>query len=609
MTSETRNMITAVVLSLIVLAGWQYFVVGPQLERAARQAEIEAQQNAEQQGRASGVDVATPVAGSANATPDVASTEFADRAAAIAGTPRVSIDTPALAGSINLVGGRIDDLALKNYRETVDPDSPIIHLLEPAGAPRSYFAEQGWVTAAGGTAKVPTGQTVWQVAGNDTLTQETPVTLTWDNGEGLEFRRTIAVDENYLFTITQEVTNTSTGDVALFPYAQISRHETPKVAGFFILQEGPLGVLGDANLVEKSYAGMKEELQSDYESNGGWLGFTDKYWATAIMPAPETPINSRFSYTKPAQTDIYKTSYVNREPVVVGAGSSAKNTSYLFAGAKVESIINTYETTYKFDRLELLIDWGWFHFITKPMFYMLRFIEGITGNFGVAILIVTVMVKALFFPLANKSYASMAAMRKVQPQIKALQEKYGDDRAAMQKAQMELFQKEKINPIAGCWPMLLQIPVFFSLYKVLFVTIEMRHAPFFGWIRDLASPDPTNIFNLFGLIPYDPTVLPVVGGFLHLGVWPVLMGIAMWAQMKLNPPPTDPTQAMIFGLMPIIFTFMLGGFPAGLVIYWTWNNFLGIVQQYAIMRRHGVEVNLLANMFGKSGKKADPPAR
>ncbi|MCF6302335.1 MAG: membrane protein insertase YidC, partial [Devosiaceae bacterium] len=463
--------------------------------------------------------------------------------------------------------------------------------------------EQGWGPAAGGSTKVPGGDTLWSVQGNRTLTANSPVVLTFDNGEGLIFSRTIAVDENYLFTVTQRVQNTSVGDVALFPYSRIVRHEIPSISGFFILHEGPIGVLGDANLVEKSYGDLQEDRQIDFEANGGWLGFTDKYWAAAIMPEPNVPINARFSWNRPAQTDVFQTSFVGRTPVVVTANTTAEHKSYIYAGAKVEANIATYETELGFDRLELLIDWGWFHFITKPMFYVIRWLNGVTGNFGVAILLVTVMVKGVFFPLANKSYASMAAMRKVQPEIKALQEKFGDDKAGMQKAQMELFQREKINPIAGCWPMLIQIPVFFSLYKVLFVTIEMRHAPFFGWIQDLAAQDPTNIFNLFGLLPYDPTALPIIGSFLAIGIWPVLMGIAMWVQMKLNPPPTDPTQAMIFGLMPILFTFMLGTFPAGLVIYWTWNNFLGILQQYYIMRKHGVDVNLLGNITKTFKKK------
>ncbi len=608
MSSDTRNMITAVVLSLIVVVGWQYFIVGPQVERAAQQAEIAALQSND----ANSADLATP-ADSSLATPVVSGElsndtnasvdSFSSRQEAIDNTPRIIIDTESLIGSINLIGGRIDDLSLKNYHETVDDNSPIIPLFNPVGADAAYFAEQGWVVATGGSANVPSGTTQWSVSGNKTLRADAPVTLTYDNGEGFVFSRTIEVDDNYLFTITQSVKNNSTGDVALYPYSRIARHETPDVSGFFILHEGPLGVLGDANLVEKSYKDLREDRQIDFESTGGWLGFTDKYWAAAIIPTPDAPINARYSWNNPNGSDVYQTSFVGRTPVVITANASADYKSYIYAGAKVESNIAAYESEFEFDRLELLIDWGWFHFITKPMFYVIRWLHGVTGNFGIAILLVTVMVKALFFPLANKSYASMAAMRKVQPEIKELQAKFGDDKAGMQKAQMELFQREKINPIAGCWPMLIQIPVFFSLYKVLFVTIEMRHAPFFGWIKDLAAQDPTNIFNLFGLLPYDPTALPVIGSFLAIGVWPVLMGIAMWVQMKLNPPPTDPSQAMIFGLMPILFTFMLGTFPAGLVIYWTWNNLLGIIQQYYIMRKHGVDVNLLGNMFGFLKKK------
>jgi YidC/Oxa1 family membrane protein insertase len=308
--------------------------------------------------------------------------------------------------------------------------------------------------------------------------------------------------------------------------------------------------------------------------------------------------------------DIYQSSYVETTPVVVAAGGIATNQSYIFAGAKEEAVISAYQREYGFDRIELMIDWGWLSFITHPMFSLLNFLNGIIGNFGVAVLCVTVIVKALFFPLANRSYASMAAMRRVQPEMKALQERFKDDKPAQQQAMMELYKREKINPLSGCWPMLIQIPVFFALYTVIFISLEMRHAPFFGWIQDLAAPDPTNIFTLFGLIPWDPTMLPILGGYLHLGVWPVIMGITMWVQMKLNPPPPDPTQAMIFSLMPIIFTFMLGTFPAGLVIYWAWNNTLSVTQQWFIMKRHGAEVNLFGNImdsFRRKPKPADAP--
>ena len=462
----------------------------------------------------------------------------------------------------------------------------------------------GWVPAAGAAIVVPDGKSVWTVEGaNSELTAATPVTLVWDNGAGLIFRRTFAVDEHYLFTVTQSVENTGTGDVALFPYARVARHGTPQVANFFIQHEGPHGVLGSNNLISFKYSDLQKDQQARYDNTSGWLGFSDKYWATAVLPQAGTAINALFSWKNTASYDDYQTSFVETTPVVVAAGSTATHESYLFAGAKEEAVISAYQQQYGFDRLDLLIDWGWLHFITKPMYYLLSLLYGVLGNFGLAILAVTVIVKGLFFPLANRSYASMAAMRRVQPEMKSIQERFKDDRPAQQQAMMELYKKEKINPLSGCWPLLIQIPVFFALYTVIFISLDMRHAPFFGWIQDLAAPDPTNIFTLFGLIPWDPTLVPFVGSFLHLGIWPVIMGITMWVQMKLNPPPPDPTQAMIFNWMPVIFTFMLGAFPAGLVIYWAWNNTLSVAQQWFIMKRHGVEVNLLGNIVNSLKRK------
>jgi YidC/Oxa1 family membrane protein insertase len=596
MQTDNRNMILAIVLSMVVLFGWQFFIAGPQLEQAQRRAQIEQQQAQADQG------LATPAADgstAATATADASGAQtFASRAAAIAATPRIPINTDSLSGSIALVGGRIDDLLLRKYRETVDKNSPNITLLSPAGVPHAFFAEQGWVPASGSSIAVPDKDTVWQLEGgpNATLTAATPVTISWDNGAGFIFRRTFAVDQNYLFTVTQSIENTSGAAASFFPYSRVARHGTPQVANFFILQEGPYGVLGAENLIELSYQDLAKAGQKDVVSTGGWLGFTDKYWATVVLPAPGTQINARFSYSQPGNTDVYQTSFVGSNALSVAPGATLTDTSFVFAGAKVEAIIDHYKEQHGFDRIDLLIDWGWFHFITYPMFLMIRALNGLLGNFGLAILAVTVVVKALFFPLANRSYASMAAMRRVQPEMKSIQERFKDDRAAQQQAMMELYKKEKINPLSGCWPILIQIPVFFALYKVLFVTIEMRHAPFFGWIQDLAAPDPTNIFTLFGLIPWDPTAVPLLGAFLHLGIWPIIMGITMWVQMRLNPPPPDPTQAMIFNWMPVIFTFMLGTFPAGLVIYWAWNNTLSIAQQWFIMKRHGAEVNLLGNI-------------
>ena len=599
---NNRNMIIAIILSVVVLFGWQFFVSGPQLQQAQKRAEIQQQQAAADQ------SLATPnadgsVTPAATPTAQPAGT-YATREAALEASPRVKIDTPALSGSINLTGARLDDLQLKEYHETVENNSPIITLLIPSAAPGGYYIEEGWTPAAGGTMAVPDATSVWTVDGiSQTVTVGTPVTLKWDNGAGLAFSRTIAVDDHYLFTVTQSVQNTGSGDVALYPYSRIVRQGTPKVANFFVQHEGPLGVLGTNNLISKKYTDIVSDKQVDASSNGGWLGFTDKYWATAVLSEPGAPLNARFSHVVTGALDVYQTSYVETTPVVVPAGGTATNKSYIFAGAKREAIIGGYEKAHSFDRLELLIDWGWLFFLTKPMFYLISFLYGIIGNFGLAILAVTVIVKGLFFPLASRSYASMAAMRRVQPEMKSIQERFKEDRPAQQTAMMELYKKEKINPLSGCWPILIQIPVFFSLYTVIFISLEMRHAPFFGWIVDLAAPDPTNIFTLFGLIPWNPTTLPVVGNFLHLGVWPVIMGVTMWVQMKLNPPPPDPTQAMIFNWMPVIFTFMLGTFPAGLVIYWAWNNTLSVTQQYFIMKRHGADVNLLANIIASFKRK------
>ena len=608
---DNRNVIIAAVLAMAILFGWQYFVAGPQMEQAQKQAELQASQQelakqASDNAALATPSTTTPEAGAAASVPSAAAAagQYETREAAIEATPRVAIETADLEGSINLVGGRIDDLKLKRYHETVDPNSPIITLLSPAGGPDAYFAEEGWVAAAGSDIKVPTTTTEWSVSGdNKTLTANAPVTLTWNNGAGLVFKRTFHVDQDYLFTVTQDVENNTDAAVSLYPYARVARHGIPHVQNFFIQHEGPVGVLGSNNYISKKYTDLKNDKQLRFDDTTGWLGITDKYWATTVIANPGEEINALFSWRDTQGFDEFQTSFVGTKPVTVAPGASGTAKSYVFAGAKVESVISEYDKKYGFDRLDLLIDWGWFHFLTYPLFVLLRWLNSFIGNFGFAVMALTVIVKLVFFPLANRSYASMAKMRVVQPELKAIQEQYKDDKQAQQKAMMELYAREKINPIAGCWPVLLQIPVFFSLYTVIFISLEMRHAPFIGWIRDMAAPDPTNIFTLFGLLPYDPTVVPIIGHFLHLGFWPVLMGITMWVQMKLNPPPPDPSQAMIFNLMPIMFTFMLGTFPAGLVIYWTWNNFLSIVQQWFIMKRNGAEVDLIGNILQSLGLK------
>ncbi|MFK8253756.1 membrane protein insertase YidC [Ancylobacter terrae] len=593
MTTENRNMILAIVLSMAVLVAWQYFSGIPQME-AQRQAAQQAQQQAAQ---APAADGSAPPAPSTSAPPQTAPAvpKALTRAEALALAPRVPIDTPRVVGSIALKGGRIDDLSLKDYRETVSPDSPIIVLLSPSGGPNPFYAEFGWVGAAGANLKLPNSETVWTAPAGATLTPQAPLVLTYDNGEGLLFKRTVSIDTNYMFHVVDDVENTGANPVSLHPFALVSRHGTPHTLGYYILHEGLIGVTSEGGLHEIKYKAITEAKSETFPSVGGWLGITDKYWAATVIPGTAEKVQARFSASAQGNDFAYQTDFLG-DALTVAPGGKATTDGRLFAGAKEVRIVDGYQETYKIDRFDLLIDWGWFYFITKPLFLVIDWIYKFVGNFGVAILIVTVLLKGIFFPLANKSYASMAKMKAVQPEIQALKERYGDDRMKLQQEMMEIYKKEKINPVAGCLPILIQIPVFFALYKVLFVTIEMRHAPFFGWIKDLSAPDPTTIFNLFGLIPWDPGAVPVIGHFLMLGVWPIIMGITMWAQMKLNPAPPDPTQKAIFDWMPLIFTFMLASFAAGLVIYWAWNNTLSVIQQSIIMRRNGVKVELWDNV-------------
>ena len=508
-------------------------------------------------------------------------------------SPRVVIDTPSLSGSIALKGGLIDDIILKAYQETIDPKSPNIRLFAPRGAPEAYWAETGFV---GEGVKTPNHDTEWS-ADSEKLTADKPLTLTFDNGAGLVFKRVISVDDRYMFTVKDSVANSGSSSVSLYPYALILRHGKPAVGGYSVLHEGLVGVVGEGSVQEITYAGVEKETGRvrSLKGDGGWLGFTDKYWASAIIPDQTTPIEARFSVTGTAQPEDYQTAYTEAADTIA-PGASAEATAHIFAGAKEVATINSYATKYGIKKFDLMIDWGWFYFITRPLFRLIDLIYHYVGNFGVAILVVTVLVKLAFFPLANRSYQSMAKMKKIQPQIAALKDLYPDDRAKQQQAQMELFKKEGVNPVAGCLPMVIQIPVFFALYKVIFITIEMRHAPFFGWIKDLSAPDPTNVFTLFGLIPWDPTALPMIGHFLALGIWPLIMGVSMFFQMKMNPEPADPVQKTMFAWMPVIFTFMLGTFPVGLVIYWTWNNTLTVLQQSYIMTKSGVKVELWGNL-------------
>jgi YidC/Oxa1 family membrane protein insertase len=614
--TDHKNTILAIVLSLIVVVGWQYFVGYPQMEKQRQEALLKQQQQAQQQPapgtpQKPGVQQpgaqqpgAPPVAGAPVTT---APPQPVTREAVIASSQRIPIQTPSVQGSLSLKGGRIDDLSLTKYRETVDPKSTPIVLLAPSGSPRPFYAEFGWVAAAGTTAKLPGPDTVWKQESRGPLGVGQPAVLSWDNGEGLVFRRTISVDDHYLFTLRDVVTNNGSAPVTLFPYALISRHGTPEVLGYYILHEGLIGVFGDQGLQEVTYSTIEDKKSISYKATNAWLGITDKYWAATLLPDTNAALNARFSAGQIGTQKTYQTDYLLDAQTIAPGGTGSAN-GRLFAGAKEIAVVDGYDHSLHLNRFELIIDWGWFYFITKPMFKVLDYFFQLTGNFGLAILIVTVLIKIAFFPLANKSYASMAKMKAVQPQMMMIKERYADDKMKQQQAMMELYKKEKINPLAGCLPIAIQIPVFFALYKVLFITIEMRHAPFYGWIKDLSAADPTNIFNLFGLLPFDPTVLPVIGAFLHLGLWPLIMGVTMWVQMKLNPMPPDPTQQMIFNWMPIIFTFMLATFPAGLVIYWAWNNTLSVIQQSVIMQRHGAKIELWDNLKALVVKKPKQPA-
>lgn len=601
MDQNNRNFVLALAISAMIMLVWQVFLVGPEkaktpdqvaIEQAVQQAQTPAQ--GPQPGSVPQPGAVPPAGGPQGAPNAVAAGQSREAALGDQKT-RVVIDTPSLSGSVSLKGGRIDDLTLLKFKQTVAPDSPKVVLLSPSGSPEPYYTQFGWrPVAIGDNVKLPGDDTVWKSESDGPLTAERPLKLVYNNGEGLIFRRTIALDENYMFTVTDEVENHTKSAVALYPYNLISRHGTPVVAGLYFMHEGLFGVTDKLHEVKYSeLAGEKNAyVQQAFEDKGGWLGITDKYWATAIIPDQNAQYSAYLQYYPPsgaAARESFQAAYTY-PPQTIAAGAKGTSTSMIFAGAKQVAIVDAYDAKYGIKSFEKMIDWGWFPFITKPLFHALDYFYHLFGNFGLSILIVTVLVKLLFFPLANKSYASMSKMKKLQPEMERIKERFGDDRMKQQQAIMELYKKEKINPMAGCLPVIIQIPVFFALYKVIYVSIEMRQAPFIGWIQDLSAQDPTSIFNLFGLIPWAPPA------YLMVGAWPLIMGVTMWVQMKLNPAATDPMQQRIFNWMPVMFTYMLYSFPAGLVIYWTWNNTLSVFQQWVIMRRNGVEVNLFENM-------------
>ena len=565
MNPETRNLVAAISLSMAVLIGYQLLFVDPKKDQIIQENVVNNLSD----------NSNIPIPSNDNS---LTVTSENDKTEKFKNVPRVLLNSNETSGSISLKGARIDDITLTQYRETLDADSSLINLLLKSNEKNPYFIEHGWSSPDG--LKVPNGKTLWKSSKN-LLSPDTSITLSWDNGEGIIFYQDISVDDTFMFTINQRVKNNTNNAVTLYPYGLIRRTGEPETTKFFVLHEGPLGVF-DGTLSEKSYEDLAESGQKGINikpaESGGWTGLTDKYWMTALLPDQNEKYSFTYRYLN-SSGGQYQTDFLGKA-VKIQAKSEGNFLSRTFAGAKRLALFDDYEERFNVKHFDLAIDFGWFYFLTKPFFYALSWANDYLGNFGLAILAITVLVKIVFFPLANKSYKSMAKMRNLSPEIQKLRERVGDDRQKLNQEMMNLYKKEKVNPAAGCLPILVQIPVFFALYKVLFVSIEMRQTPFFGWIKDLSVQDPTSILNLFGLLPYSTSIFP---DFLNLGIWPLLMGVTMFLQQRLNPTPPDPIQAKIFAWMPVAFTFLLATFPAGLVIYWTWNNLLSICQQWLIM--------------------------
>ena len=561
---ENKNVLLAVILSTAILIGWSFYFENPeeaQRKRAEIQGKTETQTSAQKP--------EAPQSSKINPAKSISRNE------ALKESDRVLIENKNLSGSISLRGALIDDIILKNYRETLDANSKPIVLLSPKKYEQGYFVESGWATTKSDV-KVPDNNSLWQIKEGKKLTTNSPVTLEWNNREGLVFLKKIEIDDKYLFKITEIVRNDKNKAVDLFHYGQITKNAKPTTENFYILHEGLIGVV-DKNLKEETYSAVEKEKKT-YNGKSGWFGITDKYWMSAIIPESGKSFKGEYSFT-----NNYKANFIISEPNTIGPQKSTTSNIKIFIGAKEVYPIDNYSEKEKIDRFDLAIDWGWFYFITKPLFFVIDYIFKIVGNFGVAIIILTALVRIVFFPLSNYSFKSMAKMKVLQPEMLRIKELYKDDVKRTQQEMMALYKREKVNPLSGCLPILVQIPIFFAVYKMLFITLEMRHAPFFGWIKDLSAADPTTIFNLFGLIPWEPPT------FLMIGIWPILMGVTMYFQQKLNPTPPDPIQAKIFAWFPFIITIMLASFPSGLVIYWTASNILTMAQQYYIMRKTTVK--------------------
>ena len=564
---EQGNLLLAIVLSLLILLGFQYFFESPKMEKeVGKKKQLKQTEDSLKNNLANLEDEV------------VGYLELDD---ALNKNERIKIDAPRLQGSISLKGIKIDDLTFKDYKETLDEDDKLVTLFKPGSTKGGYFSNFGWIKASSDeNFDLPNDQTVWST-NSKKITNKKSATFSWTNNQGIQFEQEILVDEDFMFTIKQKIINNSNKDISLIPVGKISRTDTPETLGFFILHEGPIGVV-DNVLEEIDYKDLKKNIGPiEYNSKGGWFGITDKYWLATIIPDQSSNVIARYQFYTKNNKEKYQVDFKGGI-VEIPSNKSITIKSLLYAGAKEIKLLDKYEKEYSIPRLDFAIDFGWYYFLTKPFLYILIFFKNISGNFGVSIILLTLLIKLIFFPLANKSYVAMQKMKELQPQLLRIKETYKNDKVKLNQAMMALYKSEKVNPAAGCLPILIQIPVFFALYKILFVSLEMRHAPFYLWIQDLSVADPTSILNLFGLLPYDPNFLPKM---INIGIWPLIMGISMWIQQKLNPQPTDPMQAKIFKFLPILFTFILAPFPSGLVIYWTANNVLSMAQQILIKQR------------------------
>ena len=570
---EQGNLLLAIVLSLLILLGFQYFFEAPKMKK-----EAERKKHLEQ--------TEDLMKNNTNNLED-SITGYLEIDDALSKDQRIKIDATRLQGSISLKGLKIDDLTFKNYKETLNNDSKLVTLFKPSSTKGGYFSNFGWIKAsANEDFDIPNDQTIWTTNSKE-ITNNNPAIFSWTNKQGVKFEQEISIDENYMFKIKQKVINNTNKNISMTPVAKISRTDTPETLGFFILHEGPIGVIDDI-LEELDYKDLKKSIGPiEYKSKGGWMGITDKYWLAALIPDQNSNVVARYQFYTKNNKEKYQVDYKGGI-IEIPSNKSATIQNLLYAGAKEIKLLDKYEKLYSIPRLDFAIDFGWYYFLTKPFLYILIFFQNIFGNFGVSIILLTLLIKLVFFPLANKSYVAMHKMKELQPQLLRIKEMYKNDKVKLNQEMMALYKREKVNPAAGCLPILIQIPVFFALYKILFVSLEMRQAPFYLWINDLSVADPTSILNLFGLLPYDPNFLPKI---INIGIWPLLMGGTMWLQQKLNPQPTDPMQAKIFMFLPIFFTFIHAPFPSGLVIYWTANNVLSMGQQILIKKKMEKEKN------------------